>query len=69
MYLDFLRLFRSPRDVNNEPNVINPQSASNQALSAAWAAQGRCAVWTLTNSPQLTIPFSGAYFSLDMLGI
>lgn len=46
MYLDFLRLFRSPRDVNNEPNVINPQSASNQALSAAWAAQGRCAVWT-----------------------
>lgn len=37
-YLDFLRLFLCPRDINNEPNVINPQSASNQALSATWAA-------------------------------
>lgn len=57
------------KDVNNEPNVIEPQSASNQASSATRDAQGRCAVWALTNWPRLTIPFSGAYFSVDMLRI
>lgn len=35
------RLFFSPRDINNEPNVIKPPSASDQALSATWAAQGQ----------------------------
>lgn len=34
----------SPRDINNEHDVIKPQSASDQALSATWAAQGRCVV-------------------------
>lgn len=44
-----LRLFLPSRDIHNECNVIKPQSASDQALSATWAAQGRCAVWELTN--------------------
>lgn len=64
MYLGFLSsdYFTSPRDINNEHNVIKPPSTSDQALSATWTSQGRCAVWELTNWPWLTMPFGGPIF-------